>query len=34
MLSMNEVGEPQLIAEAVAAAMYNRNIFNRVSYQQ
>jgi len=31
---MNEAGEPQLIAEAVAAAMYNRNIFNGVSYQQ
>jgi len=27
-LSMDEAGEPQLIAEAVAAAMYNRNIFN------
>jgi hypothetical protein len=25
---MNEAGELQLIAEAVAAAMYNRNIFN------
>jgi hypothetical protein len=28
---MDESDEPQLIAQAVAAAMYNRRIFNRVS---
>lgn len=28
---MDDSGEPQLIAEAVAAAMYNRKILNEVT---